>query len=37
MNHAFKKAMADGYTLDQPALLLGSPMLDDELYNDTHV
>src|SRR4051794_21077382 len=37
MNEAFAKQMADGYTLDQPALLLGSPMLDNELYNDTHV
>src|SRR6478752_3488505 len=36
-NEAFAKQMADGYTLDQPALLLGSPMLDNELYNGTHV
>jgi uncharacterized protein len=37
MNDAFAKQMADGYALDQPALLLGSPMLDNELYNDSHV
>src|SRR6058998_53122 len=37
MNDAFAKQMADGYTLDQPALLLGSPMLENELYNATHV
>src|SRR6187402_3827751 len=37
MNDAFAQAMAEGYKLDQPALLLGSPMLDDELYNGTHV
>ena len=33
----FEQAMTAGYTLDQPALVLGSPMLDNELYNDTHV
>src|SRR5215218_7955823 len=37
MKDAFARQMADGYTLDQPSLLLGSPMLDNELYNDTHV
>src|SRR3954451_2511350 len=37
MNDAFAKQMSDGYALDQPALLLGSPMLDDELYNEAHV
>ena len=37
MNDAFAKQIADGYALDQPTLLLGSAMLDDELYNDTHV
>src|SRR4051795_9272634 len=37
MNDAFAKQMSDGYALDQPAVLLGSAMLDDELYNDTHV
>src|SRR3954466_1267299 len=37
MNDAFAKQMADGYNVDQPSLLLGSPMLDNELYNGTHV
>jgi DNA helicase HerA-like ATPase len=37
MNEAFAKAMADGYTTDQPTLTLGSPMLDNETYNGTHV
>ena len=37
MNDAFAKQMSDGYALDQPAVLLGSPMLDNELYNDSHV
>ena len=37
MNDAFAKQMADGYALDQPAVVLGSPMLDNELYNDSHV
>ncbi|HEY7023664.1 MAG TPA: helicase HerA-like domain-containing protein, partial [Candidatus Limnocylindrales bacterium] len=37
MNDAFAKQMTGGYTLDQPAVVVGSPMLDDELYNDTHV
>jgi uncharacterized protein len=30
MNAEFDKAMADGYALNQPALVLGRPMLDDE-------
>jgi DNA helicase HerA-like ATPase len=37
MNEAFAKAMADGYTTDQPTLTLGSPILDNETYNATHV
>jgi DNA helicase HerA-like ATPase len=37
VNDAFAKAMSDGYTTDQPTLMLGSPMLDDETYNGTHV
>jgi DNA helicase HerA-like ATPase len=37
MNEAFAKAMADGYTTDQPTLTLGSPILDSETYNATHV
>ena len=37
MNDAFAKAMSEGYALDQPSLLLGGPMLDDEVYTDSHV
>ena len=37
MNDAFAKAMTDGYTLDQPALMLGSPMLDGEPFNGAHI
>jgi DNA helicase HerA-like ATPase len=37
MNDAFAKQIADGYSLDQPALVLGSAMLDGKLYNETHV
>ena len=37
MKEAFAKAMTEGYTFDQPTLILGSPMLDGELYNATHV
>ena len=37
MNDAFAKAMSDGYTTDQPTLMLGSPMLDGEPYNGAHV
>jgi DNA helicase HerA-like ATPase len=37
MDAAFKKQMADGYALDQPSLLLGRPMLNDELDNDAQV
>ncbi|HVM31353.1 MAG TPA: helicase HerA-like domain-containing protein [Candidatus Limnocylindrales bacterium] len=34
---AFRRTMAEGYSLDQPALVLGSPMLGDELLTDVHV
>src|SRR3954451_14545732 len=37
MTETFAKQMAGGYRLEQPALLLGSPMLEDELYNEAHV
>jgi len=37
MNDAFAKAMSEGYALDQPSLVLGGPMLDDEVYTDSHV
>ncbi len=37
MNDAFAKAMIDGYTIDQPTLMMGSPMLEGEPYNGAHV
>jgi DNA helicase HerA-like ATPase len=37
MNDAFKKAMTEGYTFDPPTLMLGSAMLDGEVFNATHV
>src|SRR5512141_2685607 len=37
MDDAFKKQMADGYALDQPSLLLGRPMLNDEPDNDAQI
>jgi len=37
MNDAFKQQMADGYALDQPAIMLGRPMLEDELDNDAQI
>src|SRR3954451_23834802 len=37
MNDAFSQQIADGYKVDQPSLLLGSPKLENELYNGTHV
>ena len=37
MKDAFAKAMTEGYRLDQPALMLGSPMLDGEPFNGAHV
>ncbi len=37
MNDAFAKQMADGYALDQPSIVLGRPMLENELDNDAHV
>jgi len=37
MNDAFAKQMADGYALDQPAVMLGSPLLDNDVYNSSHV
>ena len=35
MNDAFAKQMADGYALDQPAVLLGSAMLDNDVCTTT--
>jgi hypothetical protein len=37
MNDDFSKAIADGYALDQPALVLGRPMLEDELFTGAKV
>ncbi|CAN5661434.1 DUF853 family protein [soil metagenome] len=37
MNDAFRDAMASGYALDQPALVIGSPMHEDRVYNDARV
>jgi uncharacterized protein len=34
---AFRDQMAAGYKLDQPALVLGSPMLDDQVLDGVHV
>ncbi|MEP7158234.1 MAG: helicase HerA-like domain-containing protein, partial [Chloroflexota bacterium] len=37
MNEKFAQAMATGYALDTPALLLGSPLLEDQPYNEARV
>ena len=37
MDQAFHDAMAAGYALSEPAVLLGSPMKDGELANDARV
>ena len=37
MDQAFRDEMTKGYGLDEPALILGSPMLDGELDNDARV
>jgi uncharacterized protein len=37
MSDAFAKAMADGYALDQPALVLGAPMLDAQVVGPARV
>ena len=37
MDKAFRDAMTAGYALDEPAITLGSPMLDGELLNDARV
>src|ERR1041384_522799 len=37
MNDAFAKAMADGYALEEASLVLGSPMLDNEVDNAARV
>ena len=37
MDQAFRDEMAQGYTLTEPGLILGSPMLGTELDDDTRV
>jgi DNA helicase HerA-like ATPase len=37
MDQAFRDEMTAGYTLDEPALTIGSAMLDGELFNTTRV
>jgi DNA helicase HerA-like ATPase len=37
MNQSFRDEMAAGYQLTEPGAVIGSPMLDGELYNDTRV
>jgi DNA helicase HerA-like ATPase len=37
MDQAFRDEMTTGYGLAEPALILGSPMLDGELFNDARV
>ena len=34
MDKAFHDAMEAGYALTEPGLVLGSPMVDGELFND---
>ncbi len=37
MDVAFRAEMAAGYTLAEPAIVLGSPLLDDEVLSDVRV
>jgi uncharacterized protein len=37
MDDAFRTEMADGYRLDEPAIILGSPMRGDEVLTDVRV
>ena len=37
MNDAFVEAMRIGYALDEPSIIIGSPMHDGEVTNDTRV
>jgi DNA helicase HerA-like ATPase len=37
MDQAFRDEMTQGYGLNEPALILGSPMLDGEVLNDARV
>jgi uncharacterized protein len=37
MSDPFREEMTAGYSLDEPALTIGSPMLDGELFNEPRV
>src|SRR5690242_6998513 len=37
MNDAFAKQMSDGYALDQPAVVLGRAMLENDVYTDSQI
>jgi uncharacterized protein len=37
MDQAFRDAITTGYTLAEPAIVLGSALREDELFNDVHV
>src|SRR6476620_10943106 len=37
MDDAFRTEMADGYRLDEPAIILGSPMRGDQVLQDVRV
>jgi DNA helicase HerA-like ATPase len=37
MDQAFRDEMTQGYGLNEPALILGSPMLDGEVINDVRI
>jgi DNA helicase HerA-like ATPase len=37
MDQAFRDEMTQGYALTEPSLVIGSPMLDGELFNDARV
>jgi hypothetical protein len=37
MDQAFRDAVTAGYTLDEPALIIGSAMHEGEIFNDTRV
>jgi DNA helicase HerA-like ATPase len=37
MDESFRDEMTSGYALTEPAVVIGSPMLDGDLYNDARV
>ena len=37
MDQAFRDAISAGYGFDEPTLIIGSAMHDDELFNDVRV